>query len=150
MKNSVLHVQFKENELDPIKKDILNLLIKSGFLKNNQDQQLIEQEHMHCFSVNQKNKPIAYALLSVLFEEAEILQVYVLDQFRRKGYAQAILIEVINFCQFKEVKKIFLELRQSNKKAYRLYQKQGFADLSCRKNYYSDGEDAIVMQRSLE
>ena len=150
MQNSVHHVQFKKNELDPIKKDILNLLIESGFLKNDQDQQLIEQKHIHCFSVYKNNRAMAYIILSHVFEEAEIFHVYVLDQFRRQGYAQAILVELINFCKHREIRKIFLELRQSNKKAYGLYQKQGFVDLSIRKNYYPDGEDAIVMQRLLK
>ena len=38
-----------------------------------------------------------------------------------------------------------LEVRESNQKAIKLYQKFGFKTASVREKYYGDGENALVM-----
>ena len=40
-----------------------------------------------------------------------------------------------------------LEVRVSNSVAIKFYEKHGFVKHSIRKNYYSNGEDAILMIR---
>ena len=42
--------------------------------------------------------------------------------------------------------RMMLEVRKSNEKARKLYEKDGFSEISVRKGYY-DGEDAIIMER---
>lgn len=42
-----------------------------------------------------------------------------------------------------------LEVRASNEAALNLYQKMGFIQVNVSKNYYPDGEDAIVMTLAL-
>ena len=44
---------------------------------------------------------------------------------------------------------MFLEVRSSNTPAINLYKKAGFTNLSVRKKYYDDGEDAVVMAKEL-
>jgi ribosomal-protein-alanine N-acetyltransferase len=41
----------------------------------------------------------------------------------------------------------FLEVRVSNESAKKIYETYGFKDISIRKSYYADGEDAYVMRR---
>jgi ribosomal-protein-alanine N-acetyltransferase len=43
------------------------------------------------------------------------------------------------------VEMVTLEMRPSNKLAYKLYQKYGFCVVQFRRQYYRDGEDAWVM-----
>ena len=43
----------------------------------------------------------------------------------------------------------FLEVRASNAAACRLYSKMGFEEVGIRKGYYSDGEDALLMEKRL-
>ena len=50
-------------------------------------------------------------------------------------------------------KKIILEVRITNKSAYKLYEKLGFEEIGTRKNYYrlpEGREDAFVMSKSLK
>lgn len=54
---------------------------------------------------------------------------------------------VIEQLREKKVSDLFLEVRQSNQDAIRFYQKFSFAEVDRRSRYYSDGEDAIVMER---
>ncbi len=42
-----------------------------------------------------------------------------------------------------------LEVRASNTAALRLYFKLGFQQVGRRASYYSDGEDAVLMEREL-
>ena len=42
-----------------------------------------------------------------------------------------------------------LDVRVSNEKAIRLYQKNGFIQVNVSKRYYPDGEDALVFTRAL-
>ena len=48
-------------------------------------------------------------------------------------------------CAARELKKLFLEVRESNLPAISLYEKYGFIKISQRKKYYKDGENADVM-----
>jgi ribosomal protein S18 acetylase RimI-like enzyme len=45
--------------------------------------------------------------------------------------------------------KIFLEVSDKNIHAIKLYERNGYEKISVRKNYYSDGSDAIIMQKFL-
>ena len=45
---------------------------------------------------------------------------------------------------------IILEVNSQNYNAIKLYEKQGFKQISKRKAYYSDGNDALVLQKLLE
>jgi len=48
-----------------------------------------------------------------------------------------------------EVKKVFLEFRVNNLSAKKVYDKAGFKEIGQRKNYYSDGTDAVQMLKEL-
>ena len=47
------------------------------------------------------------------------------------------------------IEKIFLEVRASNTPARNLYIQNGYNEISIRKKYYSDNEDAIVMAKEI-
>jgi ribosomal-protein-alanine acetyltransferase len=75
--------------------------------------------------------------------ELEILNVAVDPPFRRRGVARKLIQEV--FAGHRG--NVFLEVRQSNLAARKLYHSLGFETIAIRKGYYSDsGEPAIVMK----
>lgn len=80
---------------------------------------------------------------SIGVDFADIEDVVVQKTFRRKGIASA-LVEMAIEDAFNGVKKIFLEVRQSNEGAINLYKKKGFNQISIRKKYYEDGENALI------
>ncbi len=88
----------------------------------------------------------AYCGLYSSIDEGEITNVAVSESVRRKGIGFAVVNEML--CQAAEqgIRKIFLEVRQSNLGARRLYEKSGFVDCGVRKNFYQrPREDAVVM-----
>ena len=67
---------------------------------------------------------------------------------RRRGVGQELLADLIRRLAQKKIYRIVLEVRVSNEPAIRLYEKQGFATMGKRKNFYEKPtEDAYVMVR---
>ena len=71
----------------------------------------------------------------------EILNFCVLDKYQNQGIGKLLFDEVLKVSEGI----ISLEVRVSNLKAISFYEKRGFEKTLIRKNYYSNGEDAILM-----
>ncbi|MFZ9035270.1 MAG: ribosomal protein S18-alanine N-acetyltransferase [Francisellaceae bacterium] len=97
---------------------------------------------------------LAFVLVSVIFDEAEILDISVSKEYQNQGFGQKLLAFLLNHLAYKGVEKLFLEVGVNNKPALAIYRKYGFKQLLIRKDYYinSDNstEDAIVMQAVLQ
>lgn len=67
-------------------------------------------------------------------------------RFRRRGIATALLHE----CEKRlGVPRSRLTVRLSNEAAIRMYRREGYSSIDVWKAYYSDGEDAMVMEKIL-
>ncbi len=86
---------------------------------------------------------------SVAIDECDLELVYVSDSVRRQGVARSLVEKAIATLIEKDVKRVFLEVRESNVPAISLYKSTGFSQISIRKNYYKDGENAVVMKKEL-
>lgn len=101
------------------------------------------------YGITENQKIIAYVIMRVINDEAEILNIAVDKHFRRKGYGKLLLQQLLELLKQKHMQKIFLEVRVSNVAAINLYEKLGFKKIAVRKNYYAAGkqrEDAWVFQ----
>lgn len=78
--------------------------------------------------------------------ELHIHNVATLPHFRRRGVAGRLMRHVMGRCTGLEPEKVFLEVRVGNGGAISLYRSLGFVDVVVRKNYYPDGEDALLME----
>lgn len=82
--------------------------------------------------------------------EAEIQNVAVRADHRRRGVARALLGEGHRRLVAQGAVSVFLEVRVSNLAARILYQGFGYSECGLRKGYYaSDGEDALVLRLKL-
>ena len=86
---------------------------------------------------------------SVAIDTADLEGITVENSHRKKGYGQTLINAMVERLKGAGVEKILLEVRKSNQSAINLYQKSGFEFLSVRKNYYQDGEDALVMMKEI-
>lgn len=96
---------------------------------------------------------IAFAVISVIFDEAEILNFSVAKSYQYQGFGQKLLAYLMNHLSYKQIEKLFLEVRVTNIPAISIYRKYGFEEISVRKNYYRVGdtrEDALVLQATLQ
>lgn len=86
-----------------------------------------------------------YISLWMLDDSLQILNVAVDLKFRGLGFAQVLIRKAIDEALREEMKRIHLEVRKSNTAAIALYQKLGFDTVQVRKGFYSNGEDAYIM-----
>jgi len=93
---------------------------------------------------------VGYLIFRQVDEEAEILRLGVKKEFRRKGIGEKLLKKAEELVSTQGGKVIYLEVRKSNEPAINFYKKQNFSIVSVRKNYYPDGEDALIMRKVLK
>lgn len=92
---------------------------------------------------------LAYIEFRIYAGECELERLAVRPERRREGLGRRLLKEMIEMAKKNRVFDVHLELRASNEAAYRLYQAFGFKEISRRKGYYRDGEDAIQLHLHL-
>jgi tRNA threonylcarbamoyl adenosine modification protein YeaZ/ribosomal-protein-alanine acetyltransferase len=87
--------------------------------------------------------------------DADIQTISVSAQYQGNGIGQGLLDLLINAAIERAAPAIFLEVRVENEQARALYAKNGFTQISVRKNYYQNAKphaknsDAIIMQKIL-
>ena len=97
-------------------------------------------------ALDDNDKVAGYAGLQAVLDEGYITNVAVRPEYRRQGIASELLEVFRRFGEGNHMAFLTLEVRASNTAARALYQKHGYAEVGCRKNYYEHPkEDAIIM-----
>ncbi len=125
------------------------VLLEEAFLKETLGEELLESElnsNITKFYVAKiDNKVVGYIGRYAYLDEAEILNFVVDEKYQRKGIGQSLFDQIKK--DLPTLKRITLEVRPSNAKAINFYTKNGFQNISIRKNYYQNGEDALVLMK---
>ena len=79
--------------------------------------------------------PVGFALALALGEEAEIVSLGVVPQYRGYGIGSAVLDAVCDEARLRGAESVILETASDNDPAWRLYAKRGFAVVGRRRNY---------------
>lgn len=108
--------------------------------------QMIEDENT-CFLVAKHGEEVVgNCALRILFDEGEITNVSVKENYREQGIAKKMLEELCKIGRDRGVVEFTLEVRTKNKVAILLYEKLGFKKEGIRKNFYRDPvDDAWIM-----
>lgn len=93
------------------------------------------------------DKIIGYAVADKWPDQEHLVSIAVIPDSRKKGVGQALLDRLIERLQAGSLK---LEVRGSNKAALDLYRKNGFVQTGVAHSYYTDGEDAILMEKVIQ
>ena len=90
---------------------------------------------------------VGYLNLYLIAQEGHLLNLAIHPAWRRQGLATAMLAHTIQYLRQRQALQLFLEVREKNQSAIRLYRKLGFEVVGKRKKYYAEtNEDALVMQ----
>lgn len=81
--------------------------------------------------------------------EGRIFSLAIREGFQRQGIGTMLLNSLFEIFNSNFLKFATLEVRKSNIRARNLYYKIGFIPYWIEKNYYSDGEDGIIMKLKL-
>ncbi len=89
---------------------------------------------------------LAYCGLLQSFETADIMNVAVREECRRRGIAYAMLTELMKRGRQRGIERYTLEVRAGNTAARELYARLGFEPAGIRKNFYEKPrEDAVIL-----
>ena len=105
----------------------------------------IENKSKKIFVISVKNQIVGYILLCDLGKEIELERICIIKKYRSLGLGVKLASE--SFKHFNNAEKCFLEVNKKNKIAINLYSKLGFEVSGERKNYYGEGEDALLMTK---
>ena len=92
---------------------------------------------------------IGYADLWITYEQAQLANIAVMKEAWGKGIGTALLDYCVKQANEKGCEVLSLEVRVSNLRAKRLYEKNGFIKAAVRRHYYENGEDAELMIKPL-
>lgn len=98
--------------------------------------------------ISLENQLVGFVITQYLLDEATLFNIAIHPDYQAQGYGECLLRYLIKHLATKNIKTLWLEVRQSNHAAIQLYEKLGFHIVTVRKNYYPAAkkrEDAVVM-----
>ena len=114
---------------------------KQDFLNSMSD-----RHNIYLVAENDQHEVVGYCGIWGVLDEGQITNVAVREEDQGKGIGYEMLQELIAIGKNEGLSQYTLEVRVSNKKAIRLYEKLGFEEEGIRKEFYDKPvEDASIM-----
>ena len=112
--------------------------------------ELNDNPYSKLFVMELDNRIIGYAGIWLIFEQAQITTIGIIDEMRGQGFGKLLLDYLEQEAIDNQCETISLEVRISNEHAINLYKKNGYQTINIRKSYYSDNhEDAYLMMKGI-
>lgn len=131
------------NDLEQIKEnlqtdfdDFWNFEIFKEELANNNSMYLV---------LRYENEIVSFCGIKIILDEADIMNIVTKKNKRNQGFAKFLLNELITIAEEQNCKTITLEVDENNLPAIKLYKDFKFKEVGKRKNYYKNGNTAILM-----
>ena len=103
----------------------------------------------HAQVLTQGQQLLGYHVLMIGAGEAHLLNITVEPAEQGRGLALYMLGDLVRFARAQGAQTLWLEVRVSNERARRIYERYGFKQVGLRKNYYPlapfKREDAVLM-----
>jgi len=113
--------------------------------------ELADKRHRHYLAAVDENQALlGWAGVRIVADSAEILTVGVVPAARRHGIGARLLAMLLDEALRRGAVEAFLEVRDDNVGAQRLYERARFVRVGIRRGYYDGGRTAaVVMRRAL-
>lgn len=137
--------RYQECDIDAIvdlELKTLNTTLGKDMLKNE-----LDNPFSYIFVYTVENSVVGYISYSFDGDIAEMLNFCVDTNMQGQGIGKELLEYTFNIFKDLSANSSILEVRESNYKAISLYNKFGYKKISVRKAYYSNGENALVLQK---
>lgn len=107
-------------------------------------------ENGRMFVVEEENRAVAYVSLRFVLDEGYLNNIAVLPDYRRRGYARALLNTLADEARELGLSFLTLEVRAGNEPAKALYRSLGYEMTGRRRRFYRDPvEDALLFTLTL-
>ena len=119
---------------------LIDILKDNYLLKNN----------INLFVLTNELELIGYIIFSIYDDFTDILKIFVREKDRKNGFATMMLKKVYSLAKRYSSKKIMIEVRSKNESGINLYIKNGFTNISTRKDYYKNpDDDALIFEKEV-
>jgi len=108
-----------------------------------------KKEGTKVFGLKISNLIIGICVVQVVLDEAQINFFVVNQKYRKKGYGSYLMSYLIKKCEKLNIKKLLLEVSNTNPNAEKFYSRFDFSTVLIRKKYYKDGSDALLKEKKL-
>jgi ribosomal-protein-alanine N-acetyltransferase len=90
----------------------------------------------------------AFCACWIVVDELHINTIAVANEHRRRGFASALMRQILTEVADEGITRATLEVRRSNEAAQQLYARLGFTPAGVRRGYYTQPEeDALILSR---
>ena len=131
------------SDLDLIK-DVLQTDF-DDFWNYNVFKQELENENSKYIVAMLDGEIVGFAGIWIVIDVAHVTNIVIKKNLRKSGIGSILLQELIKMCKDLNLKEITLEVNENNNAAINLYKKFGFEKVGFRKNYYRNGDNALIM-----
>lgn len=107
----------------------------------------IKGHYAYILKIDENKEIIGYLCGWKLLDEFTITNIGILQKFQRMGFGTKLVKFIISKLLYEKCFIFTLEVRESNLKAIRLYEKFGFEHTGLRVNYYKNPVENAVMMR---
>lgn len=93
------------------------------------------------------NEIVCFGGIKIILEEANVMDIVTRKDKRNQGFARFVFNELMNIAKEENCTSITLEVNENNNPAIHLYKLFDFKEVGKRKNYYKNGDTAILMTK---
>ena len=129
------------NEIYNIEKKVFNDYWSLDLIKS----EIIEKKYSRVTVLELKKKIIGYIFQRKIYDENHIINLAIDIPYQHKGYGKFLLMKILE--KDSNDTNVFLEVKEANFPAVKLYIDLGFEEVDRKERYYSDGSNAIFMLR---
>ncbi len=97
-----------------------------------------------------EEKIVGFLNGEIILDEGNILMISVKKEFQNKGVGRKLMNRFEKLAKKEGVKAIYLEVSEKNINAIDFYKKLGFIPVGQRKNYYKNGENALLLKKEVK
>mgnify|MGYP001217695473 FL=1 len=127
------------NEIYNIEKKVFNDYWSLDLIKS----EIIEKKYSRVTVLELKKKIIGYIFQRKIYDENHIINLAIDIPYQHKGYGKFLLMKILE--KDSNDTNVFLEVKEANLPAVKLYIDLGFEEVDRKERYYSDGSNAIFM-----
>ena len=109
-----------------------------------------EKEGVRIFGLSLSGLLIGVCVFQIVIDEAQINYFAIDNKFQGEGYGTNLMRFIIKECKRLEIKKLLLEVSETNFAAGSFYKKFDFLTVGIRKKYYKDGANAFLKEKDLK
>tara|TARA_Y100001936_G_scaffold105729_1_gene103891 strand:+ start:61 stop:507 length:447 start_codon:yes stop_codon:yes gene_type:complete len=127
------------NEIYIIEKKVFNDYWTLDLIKS----EIIEKKYSRVTVLELKKKIIGYIFQRKIYDENHIINLAIDIPYQHRGYGKFLLMKILE--KDDNDTNVFLEVKEANLPAVKLYIDLGFEEVDRKEGYYSDGSNAIFM-----